>query len=61
MSLSESVDGVISEMIALKQVLRRTAPSHRLTDADRNRVGEALARCEILLKRIKEETGVQQP
>ncbi|MBC7127124.1 MAG: hypothetical protein ABC585_01700 [Candidatus Methanosuratincola petrocarbonis] len=61
MSLSESVDGIISEMVALKQVLRRTAPAHRLTDADRERVGEAIARCEDLLKRIKEEAGVQLP
>lgn len=58
MSLSESVDGIISEMLALKQVLRRTAPAHKFSEADQTRVREAVAKCEAQLKRIREEAGV---
>lgn len=58
MSLSESVDGIISEMLALKQVLRRTAPAHKFSEAELTRVREAAERCEVLLKKIREEAGV---
>ncbi|MEJ5293218.1 MAG: hypothetical protein WHS82_06435 [Candidatus Methanosuratincola sp.] len=61
MGLSESVDGIISEMLALRQILRRTAPLHRFSEADLKRIEEAAESCEALLKRIREEAGVHQP
>ncbi|MEM2126515.1 MAG: hypothetical protein QXX77_04535 [Candidatus Methanosuratincola sp.] len=58
MSLSESVDGIISEMLGLKQVLRRTAPTHKFSEAEQTRIKEAVAKCETLLKKMREEAGV---
>ncbi|MBC7120347.1 MAG: hypothetical protein H5T33_02015 [Candidatus Methanosuratus sp.] len=58
MGLSESVDGIIGEMIAVKQILRKTAPEHRLSEIDRKKFEEAVARSEALLRRMKEEAGV---
>lgn len=58
MGLSESVDGIISEMLALRQILRRTAPEHKFSEAERARVREAAGKCETLIKRIREEAGV---
>ncbi|MDI9644626.1 MAG: hypothetical protein QFX35_05350 [Candidatus Verstraetearchaeota archaeon] len=57
MDLSDCIDGIIGEMIALKQTLRKTAPEHRLSEDDLKRFRESVNKAEEMLKSIKKELG----
>lgn len=59
MGLSENVQEIIGEMIAIKHLLRKTAPDHRMGPAETERLKEAIEKSGVLLKRVKEEAGVQ--
>lgn len=57
MVLSQSVDAIIGEMISLKQILRKTAPVHKLDEEEAERFRESIARTRELLKALEEEVG----
>ena len=57
MTISEGVKEVTCEMIKLQQFLRRTSPSHDMSDEERKIFSESLGRAEQALKRVAEEAS----
>jgi hypothetical protein len=55
MTTSEGVREVTGEMIKLQQLLRRTSPTHNLSDDEKKHFLEAIERAEQTLKRIAGE------
>jgi len=55
MTISEGVKEVTGEMIKLQQILRRTSPSHSMSNEERSLFSEALGRAEQALVRVRGE------
>jgi hypothetical protein len=55
MTISEGVKEVTGEMIKLQQLLRRTSPSHKMSDEERRLFSESIGRAEQALKRVAGE------
>lgn len=55
MTISEGVREVTVEMIKLQQLLRRTSPSHNMSEEERKLFSESMRRAELALKRVAGE------
>lgn len=52
MTISEGIREVAGEMIKLQQLLRRTSPTHNLSEEERRLFSESIERAEAALRRL---------
>jgi hypothetical protein len=57
MTISEGVKEVTGEMIKIQHLLRRTSPSHKMSDQESRLFSEAICRAEQALKRVAGEAS----